>query len=98
MSQATNIKSLTDLLNASDNARIIRANKRPMTDSQWTGAAWVGSCRGARGVTHRCHIILTDTRRAFNCTCQDRRRNAHKVGPCKHVISLAQQALAFESL
>jgi hypothetical protein len=93
MNVADNRNSLNDLLRLADPARAERAEDRPMRQATWNGTAWVGECEGAnQGEVHHPRITL-EGRRSFNCTCQDKRKHAQQVGPCKHVISLARIGL-----
>jgi hypothetical protein len=89
---AQNRAALNTLLAKADPRRVARAKDRPMLRTEWTGSRWEGECEGANGSTHKCLITL-EGQRSFNCTCSDKRDRAHEVGPCKHVISLAQVAL-----
>lgn len=93
VTNSQNRDALNTLLSKADPARADRAEDRPMKRAEWTGARWEGECEGARkGEVHHPRITL-EGRRSFNCTCQDKVKHAREVGPCKHVISLAQTAL-----
>ena len=88
-----NIQALKTLLARSEDKRRWRAISRPMSNFRWTGSEWQGICPSAQeGVQHRCRIVLLG-QRSFNCTCKDKAQRGRQVGPCKHVISLAQAAI-----
>jgi len=89
---ADNRDALNTLLSRAESRRAQRAEDRPMTKVEWDGTAWHGECAGDERATQRSRITLAG-RRSFNCTCTDKARMARKVGPCKHVISLAKAAL-----
>jgi hypothetical protein len=84
--------SLSFLLTKAEDGRSQRAENRPMTEASWNGTAWTGECRGLEKTTQRPRITL-GARRSFNCTCTDKQVRGRQVGPCKHVISLAREAL-----
>ena len=87
-----NREALTALLMKAEDKRLARADNRPMDRVRWTGFRWEGECLGAEK-THRPVITLKEGARSFNCTCPDKRDRGHRVGPCKHVISLARVGL-----
>jgi len=87
-----NIDALTALIQKSDPKRIARSDDRPMDHFRWTGEAWEGLVTNDAGVEYRPRINLLGCR-SFNCTCPDKRSRARRVGPCKHVISLAKAGL-----
>jgi len=86
-----NHEALTHILEIADAQRVQRAADRTSEEVTWNGQFWTAFCRGARNEIYTSRITLVP-RRAFNCNCQDRKR-ADQVGPCKHVISLAQAGL-----
>lgn len=87
-----NRAALNVLISKAEPKRADRAEDRPMQKATWNGQAWLGECEGAKGQTYRPRITLAG-QRSFNCTCQDKAKHARQVGPCKHVISLAQVGL-----
>lgn len=87
-----NRTALETLLAKADPRRADRAEDRPMRKAQWDGIAWRGECSGSNGEMHHPRVTLTG-QRSFNCTCQDKAKNARQVGPCKHVVSLVRVGL-----
>lgn len=87
-----NRTALTTLLAKADPRRAGRAEDRPMRKAEWSGEVWTGECPGSNGEVHYPRVTLMGSR-SFNCTCQDKAKNARQVGPCKHVIALARTGL-----
>lgn len=92
MNVTENRAALNVLLSKADPNRADRAEDRPMKTVRWDGLAWSGECPGADGQSYVPRITLAG-QRSFNCTCLDSAKHARQVGPCKHVISLAQRGL-----
>lgn len=87
-----NRTALETLIAKADPRRANRASDRPMRKAEWSGEVWTGECPGSNGETYHPRVTLVG-QRSFNCTCQDKAKNARVSGPCKHVVSLARVGL-----
>lgn len=82
------IETLQTLLRKGDPVRSVRATERPVLSAKMTEGLLTGVVTGAKK-RHQCRITL-GPRRGFACTCPDFTFRGRKVGPCKHVLALAE--------
>ena len=86
------LKALRFLISLGEPGRKQRAALRPLlADPGYHQGRLTGVC----GMDRQYFPSITlDGKRGFNCTCPDLRSRGHLIGPCKHVISLAQRTVA----
>jgi len=94
LAAVTNVElTLHALLSKADHRRYDRAEAVEVTSATLTeDLSRVSGTVVGTTATYESRITITP-RRGFRCTCPDCRDRGHRVGPCKHIIALAEHAL-----
>jgi len=87
----THVGTLHDLLDAGEVKRLARSQKVSISEAKVQDTRIVGSVVGSKNIYFT--RITLFPKRGFYCSCPDCGQRGRRVGPCKHVLALAQWGL-----